>query len=161
MAWTRGCAIMLAVLATGCLAYVPTEMETVPDGGRVRVWLSRAGAARFADLGVADLVSGDEPAATGALVRRADGRFALRVPVAAPGSRSMDIVQEVPLDATDILRVDLERLERGRTALATATALGLSAAVIVLIMRDASGEPRLPLPGGPDDLRGPMGWRAP
>ena len=161
MAWIRACTIALALLAVGCFGYVPTAIETVPDGRRVRVWLTPAGADRLADLGVANLAGGEGPAATGALVRRPDGRFALRVPVAPPGPGATDIVQEVLLAPTDVLRVDLERLDRGRTALATTGALGLSAATIVLIVRDASGEPRLPPPGGPDDLRGPPGWSTP
>ena len=49
-------------------------------------------------------------------------------------------------------RVVLDRVARFRSMVAT---LGAAAAVIVLIIKDSEGEQRLPLPGGPDDVRIP------
>lgn len=156
-AWHRcGAAAVVAILA-GCFSYVPAELATVPDGQEVRIFLTRAGVARLAELGVIDLLPEGDPVVAGVLMRRVDGRLALRIPISAPvAAVARDIVQEIPIDAADILRIDTQRLARGRTVLAAAGAVGAAAATTVLIIRGSEGEPRLPFPGGPDDVRIPL-----
>jgi hypothetical protein len=147
---------VLLVSLSGCFSYVPAELGTLPSGQEVRVVLNRDATERLLELGVSGVADVRDPVVAGVLVRGADGRLSLRVPIRTPagGGRSA-IAQEVPFDAGELLRIDRRQHDGLRTGLAVAGTVGAAAAVIVLIIQGSEGEPRLPLPGGPDDSRIP------
>ena len=154
---THGLAVPLVVVGLcGCFSYVPAELETVPSGQEVQVVLNRDATDRFVELGVPGVANVRDAVLTGVLMRAADGRLSLRIPLAtsAGGPRST-IAQEVPFAASELLRIDRRRLDGFRTGVAATATVGAAAAVIVLIIKGSEGEPQLPLPGGPDDSRIP------
>lgn len=149
--------LTLIPLLGGCFAYVPTELDRIPDGEAVRVLLSRDAALRLTDQGAEELVSLDRPTLAGALRRRADGGLALRVPVrgGSVDGPARPIVQELLLERADVLSVEQRRLDRTRTTFASAAAVGAATAAVVLIVGGSEGQLDRSNPGGSSDARLP------
>jgi hypothetical protein len=118
--------------------------------------ITSAAALRLAQTGAAEFDRPNDPTLSGSLIRGPGDRLAIRVPlVGAVGSPGSDIFQELVLSRDEILQVDRRQLSPTRSVIAATAAVGLGAATFVLIVNGSTGEPRLPGPGGPNDLRVP------
>lgn len=147
----------LPTLLAGCFTFAPAEATGVREGEMVRISLTTTGATRLSALGVdVGSTGGADPSISGSWIRRRDGGLGVRVPIATPPAGGEPIVQEVVLAPTEVLRLDRRRLSRSRTAVATVGVVGLGTATFLLIVTGSAGEPHLPLPGGPDDVRIPV-----
>ncbi len=141
----------LAIVSTGCVSYIPTELETVAAGADVRVYLTPE---RMAELRAVDELGLPQEAAStllnGTLVRRGGAGLGLRIPIASReiGFLRSPILRELNISPSDILRIQLRELDRGRSALAIAGSAGLLAALLVAMLSGA--ENRVPPSSGPD-----------
>jgi hypothetical protein len=149
-------AVLLCWASAGCFVYVPVELGQLPQEAPVRVRVTPAAALRLVQTGAAQFDQPNDPTLWGSLVLGPGDRLAIRVPlVAAPGGAGSDIFQELVLSRDEILQVAGRRLSSTRSVLAATAAVGLGAATFVLIVNGSTGEPRLPGPGGPNDVRLP------
>lgn len=146
-------ASLLAVVP-GCYSYDTVDVATVPAGEQVRLLLDPRGLERLQELGL-DEAAVRDGAVEGVLLRR-EGRLVLRIPIGGGVGRPRGISQELPVETREVLRAQIRRLDGVKTAVASVGAGAVSAAAVILIIRDAEGEPRLPGPGGPDDSRVPL-----
>ncbi len=116
-----------ALLAAGCYRYVPVELETVPAGEGVRMYLTRTGMAAITEL---PMEAG--PIVTGTLVSQDNGDVLLRVPIATrqQGFHIRSIGQDVRIPTGDIIQVERRQLDR----LGTGLLIGGTGAVAALVM---------------------------
>jgi hypothetical protein len=127
-----------ATLSLGCYTYVPATLEAVPVGTEVRALLSTE-----KELALRDSLGIEPHPLHGTLVDRQDGRLLLSVRTAI-GSRELGsqlLYQRVGVTPQDVLRVDVRRLQRTKTAafaLALASAGALLAVATVAILRPGS-----------------------
>ena len=146
-------ALGAAILCTaGCFRYIPTEVAAIPDGERVRVHLTRAGQLDLPEL--TDPVGGP---VQGTLVRRADDRIFLRVPVAVrrEGFLQSNIGQDAAIPFSEIVQIERRQLSRSRSGLMVAGTAGFAAMVVLVIIDGSIGREPGPPTGG-DDLRIPI-----
>jgi hypothetical protein len=111
-----------ALLVTGCFTYRPAELSTLPEGGQVRVQLTRQG---FAALPEMRTQSG--PRLSGTLVSRNDDQLRLRVAIADELNKSLG--QEFVIPAHDVVQFETRELSRTRTALASVGGIAAAAAL--------------------------------
>jgi len=127
-----------AGLSLGCYTYVPATLEVVPVGTEVRALLSTE-----KEVALRDSLGVDLHPLHGTLVDRQGARLLLSVRTAI-GSRelgSQPLYQRVGVTPQDVLRVDVRRLNRTKTAafaLAVAGAGALLAVATVAILRPGS-----------------------
>jgi hypothetical protein len=130
--------ILSAALSLGCYTYVPATLEAVPVGTEVRALLSTE-----KELALRDSLGVELHPLHGTLVERQGARLLLSVRTAT-GSRelgSQPLYQRVGVTPQDVLRVDVRRLHRTKTAafaLAVASAGALIAVATVAILRPGS-----------------------
>jgi hypothetical protein len=127
-------ALLASVLSLGgCFAYIPADIDAVPDGQNVRVYLTRQGMVSLPEL--PDL---NEPYLRGMLSRRADDGFYLRVPVATrqEGFHQSEIGQDVWIPAGEIVQFERREFNRTGTGFLIAGTAGLAGAVVFLIIKD-------------------------
>lgn len=150
----------MAVLTFGCYEYVPTTMEAVPEGARIRAVLTADGRRllnqRFQFRNEDQTIEGELVDRTGSQVRL----FVPSVPLGeAYGGRPL--YQQVELPAQDIVRIELRRLDVSRTGLLVGGVAVVAGAVTVRIL--TGGEPgRPPRDGGEPPERvapGGLGFR--
>ena len=153
----RRTALALVFFLGGCFSYVASDVERVPEGEAVRVLLTQQAALRLTQQGAEGMISVDRPELSGALRRRPDGRLALLVPVRGGSidSPQRPIAQELLLERADVLRVEQRRLDTRRTVLATAGAIGVGTAAVVLVVGGAEGDLDSSNPPGTTDARLP------
>ena len=158
------CARLLVTAAAatqlGCYTYVPATLETVPVGARVRALITPAAEQRLQPFGVSGtLLVGD--------VQSRDGdQVSLLVPSVPMGSAygSRALYQQVVVASSDILRVDLRRLDRFRTGVAVGVAAAAVGAVAFSALGGWSGGSNGDGGGGPAEsvrgwaLRIPVSW---
>ncbi len=147
---TTVCLVACTVL-TGCYEFVEAPGTRLPPGEGVRVYLTRAGA-DVERLEAAGIPIQSGLALDGTIASWDDERLLLRVPTATRqvGAYQSRISLEVPVIASDIVRVEHRQLNRFRTALAAAGTLGAAAMMVAAIMSDAQS-PEPPFPGDPGD----------
>lgn len=141
----RVATVGIAVLAFGCYEYVPTTMEAVPEGARIRAVLTADGRRllnqRFQFRNEDETIEGELVDRTGGQVRL----FVSSVPLGeAYGGRPL--YQQVELPEQDIVRVELRRLDLSRTGLLVGGVAALATAVTVRVL--TGGEPGRPPRGG-------------
>jgi hypothetical protein len=127
----------MTVLA-GCYTYVPTELATVPPGGEVRVYLTRAAVATLPEeVAPTDLA---RLYVNGRLEGREADSITVGIRVGAGSSvmPTSDLRQLVKVRTAEI--VDLQRREfsAARTGLLVGAGVGVAAAVITLIFQAES-----------------------
>ncbi|HEV8305970.1 MAG TPA: hypothetical protein VGQ25_13465 [Gemmatimonadales bacterium] len=150
-----GVALCLAAtgLSLGCYTYAPVTLDAVPVGAQVRALLSTE-----AELALRDSLGVELRPLHGTLVDREEGRVLLSVR-AGVGSRELGsqlLYQRVGVAPQDVLRVDVRRLQRGKTvafALAIAGAATIVAIKAVAILRPGSRDNG---GGGPPEQL--LGW---
>ena len=117
-----------AALSLECYTYVPATLEAVPVGTEVRAMLSTE-----KELALRDSLGVELRPLHGTLVDRQDGRLLLSVRTAI-GSRELGsqvLYQRVAVTPEDVLRVDVRRLQRTKTA---AFAFALAGAGTLLVI---------------------------
>jgi hypothetical protein len=111
------------LLQSGCFTYMPAELRTLPEGGQVRVHLTRQGVAALPEV-----IDQNGPRLAGTLVWRNDDQLLLRVPDAA-NNLNRPLAQQVVITATDIVRFESRKLNATRTALVVGGGLAIAAAL--------------------------------
>jgi len=117
-------------LLSACFTYVPAELETVPPGDEVRVYLTRRALAELPE----EFAPGGSYVA-GSFAGQGEDSLRVRVPVSArqPGFLSMDLRQEVHVPASEVLQIERRQFSYSRTALLVAGAAGGATAIIAFI----------------------------
>jgi hypothetical protein len=130
-------------LLPACFTYVPAELDAIPPGGVVRVYLSRTGIAQLPEE-----ISSSGSYVAGSLVSRETQNLMLRVPVAGQSQSMPDVRlrQDVIIPAQDVVELRSRQLDRMRTGLLVAVSAGAAAAIVATIM-DSSGSGR-----GPEEI---------
>jgi hypothetical protein len=133
--------VVLAVsipLLSACFTYVPVELEAIPAGGDVRVYLSRTGIA-----GLPEEIRSNGSYVAGSLVGRETQNLTVRVAVAdqAESVLYVPLRQDVLIPTQDVVELRRRQLDGMRTGLLVAASAGAAAAIMASIM-DASGSDR-------------------
>ena len=112
-----GCLAVLSVaFLSGCHVYVPTELQAVPAGQEVRVYLTRAA---VASLPEEVPVNGSLYLGGRMVDRQADSVvIGIRMGQPAPGVVGQDLRQMVKVGTAQIVDVQRRELSKPRTALA-------------------------------------------
>jgi hypothetical protein len=120
--------VAAAALGLGCYRYAPATLETVPLGTEVRALVSTE-----RELALRDSLGLSVHPLHGTLVEREAGRvlLAVRTAVGSPAFGSQPLYQHVGLTPQDVLRVDVRRLQRGKT---TALALAVASAATLVTL---------------------------
>lgn len=143
---------MAAALSLGCYSYVPSTMNAVPVGARVRALLSTE-----AEVALHDSLGLELRSLNGTLVERQDSRLLFQVRTAsgaaAFGSRPLN--QRIAVSEQDVLRVDVRRMSRLKTGALIAALVGAAAVVAIEgfgLLKP--GTPQPPPTGPPEQVRG-------
>jgi hypothetical protein len=124
--------LAVAVLAAGgCFRYVPAELQAVPEGGNVRIYVTRAVIDQFGEV-----LTDAQPVLRGTVVRRDQNQLLLRIPVGTRqvGFHSEELGQELPIPAREIVRLETRELDLLGTGAIAAGTLGLAGLVVFVIM---------------------------
>jgi hypothetical protein len=130
-------AVLLPVMGAGCFKYIPTELEAVPPGENVRVYVTRN-----VVTSIEEVVRTNDPVLSGQLVRRQDDNLFLRVNTAIrnEGFHSVPIGQDLSIPLQEIIQVERRELDPLGTSALVAGTVGLAGFVIFVIM-EAYGDP--------------------
>lgn len=147
----RGLLLGAVLVASGCFKYVPTQLEAMPQGENVRLFVTRQGALELAEVREVD---GSIPSLTGRLVSQEDREVLIQVPVAErrEGFHSVDLTQTIRVPAGEIISVERRQFDPLGTGLLAGGTAALGAMVVYLII-DAYGGPPRPGEIPPDELR--------
>ena len=131
--------VVLAVVvssASGCFRYTPTQIDAVPPGENVRIYVNRN---VVESLGEVSSIT--EPVLRGRVMRRDATELFLRIPVATRqvGFHSEELGQDVNVRLSDIIAVEQRRLDRIGTGALVAGTAG-AAAVVLFVIMEAFGE---------------------
>ena len=129
--------VLLPVLGAGCFKYIPSELDALPPGENVRVYVTRN-----VVNSIEEVTRTNDPVLKGQIVRRQADNLFLRVPVATRqvGFHSAEIGQDVEIPVGDIIQVERRQFDRiGTGALLTGT-LG-AAGVVIFVIMEAFGDP--------------------
>jgi hypothetical protein len=141
-----------AVFSLGCYTYAPATLDAVPMGAEVQALLSTE-----AEAGLHDSLGITLRPLHGTLVEREQGRvlFAVRTAVGSPTFGSQPLYQRIGVAPRDVLRVDVRRLHRGKTAaLVTSVALAATLATLAALGKLNPGGSGGGGGGPPEQLRG-------
>ena len=143
--WARTLTLgLVALLSSGCFSYVPADIETVPPGEDVRLFLTQAG---MAALDEADpdgtLLTGVTPIVQGEITRRDLDEVYVRIPITRRqvGFHSSQLGQDVRIPTGEIVQIERRELNGVGTGLIIGGSTGLAASVILFIINDARGGP--------------------
>jgi hypothetical protein len=125
------------MLLCGCFSYVPAQLETVPPGQDVRVYLTRQGLAELPEM-----PDQSEPFVTGTLVRREEQRVFMRVPVARiqQGFYQSEVGQDISFPAVEIVQLQQRKLNPVGTGFLIAGTAAATTALVFVIMDAFRGE---------------------
>jgi hypothetical protein len=121
---------------TACFSYIPTQVDAVPPGENVRVYVNRS-----VVESIGEITTLTEPIVRGRVMRRDGAELFVRVPVAVrqEGFHSAELGQDVRIPVGDVIAIEQRRLNPiGTGALVAGTAAG--AAVILFVIMEAFGE---------------------
>lgn len=132
---TTLCGSVLAVGAltvSGCFSYVPADLDTLPPGENVRVFVTNAVVQE-----VQEVTPLGQPVLRGRVVRRDDDELFLRIPIAVrqEGFHSSEIGQDVRVPLREIIQLERRRPDHLGTGALVAGTIGAAATVIFVIMR--------------------------
>lgn len=149
----------LAIVFTGCVAYIPTELETVPAGANVRIFLTSTRMAEIREIDDQGLP--DQAGSTtvnGTFVRHDDTVFGVRIPIASRdvGFLRSRIARELTFSASEVLQVQLREVNRGKSALAIAASTGLLTFLVVAMLSGAENRSQAPTGEIPEASRIPL-----
>ena len=134
----------MAALLPGCFSYIPTELESVPQGRQVRVYLGREALLDFRDIVVME-----EPFVTGTLMRSDGDRFLLRVPVATrrQGFLVENLGQDMFIQTDQVVQLERREINKLGTGLVAVGSTAFAGALIFMIIDGALNGDRPPVPG--------------
>ena len=115
-------AVAFVLPLSGCFSYMPVEPQTVPQGGYVRVEMTRLG---FAAL--PEIPGQPGPRLAGRMTGQNDEQLLLHVPVAVLPDGS-EIGRDFEIPTRDVVRVEIRELSPIRTGILIAT--GLAAGLV-------------------------------
>jgi hypothetical protein len=126
--------LCLSIIASaGCYHYLPADPGDVPPGTTVRVRVTDAQTRRFENV-----VPVDRRLIQGKLIEQDSETMLLEVPIQTDlrGNRVETVSQRIDLPRSDVLDLEIRRLDRGKTALVFGVG---GAAGIVLVTRTLVG----------------------
>jgi hypothetical protein len=130
--------LLAAICALGCYRYAPATLDAVPQGATIRAVLSPAASAQLRER---HGITGGRHL-DGTVLEDHGAAVSLWV-TSAPVSREFGagiLYQQVDVLKTDILRVDLRELDRGKTTAAAIGGVVLVAVVAREVLAGGSGE---------------------
>ena len=133
----RGAFLALLISSlSGCFRYTPMELDAIPDGENVRVYVTRTVVET-----VGEVMTLSEPILRGRVTRRDPETLFIRVPtgVRQVGFHSAEIGQDVTIPLRDIIAIERRRLDRIGTGALVAGTAG-AAAVVLFVIMEAFGE---------------------
>jgi hypothetical protein len=139
---------LAAIFVAGCYRYVPTSIEAVPVGARVRALISTE-----TQLVLRDSLGLDLRGLNGTLVGRDDHRVLLQVRTALGSSAfgAKPLYQRIAVSPQNVLRVDVRRVHGLKTgALVAALVAATTVLTIQAIKRGNPGTPGPPGGGPPE-----------
>jgi hypothetical protein len=130
-------AFLLPVMGAGCFKYIPAELDALPPGENVRVYVTRN-----VVTSIEEVMRTNDPVLSGQIVRRQNDNLFLRVPTAVrtEGFHSVPIGQDVSIPVGDIIQIERRQIDRIGTGALLAGTLGAAGMVIFVIM-ESFGEP--------------------
>jgi hypothetical protein len=140
----------LLLPAVGCYTYEPVRLGDVPVGADVRARVSSGEAERLREV-----IGREDRLIEGTVVEDGADELLLDVPVvSAVQRRGETLNQRLSLPASEILEVELRRLDQLRTGSVLAVALGAGIALLVSQLEGGRGD-------GPTDPQPPLEMRFP
>lgn len=102
------------LISTGCYHYIPAESADVPAGATVRVRVTDTQTRRFENI-----VPVDRRTIQGKLVEQNTDQLLLEVPILSDlrGNRVETVAQRIDVPRTDVVDLEIRKLDRGMTAL--------------------------------------------
>jgi len=152
MAFVRTGVLCGALLVlSGCFKYVPTQLEAMPEGQEVRVFVTRQGALELEEVSE---VNGPVPSLSGKLLAHEDRDVLIQVPVARrrDGFHSVNLAQTIRVPTGEIISAERREFDALGTSLLVAGTAGLATTVVLLIM-EAYGSAPSPGDDPPVDLQ--------
>jgi hypothetical protein len=130
-------AVLLCSAGTGCFKYIPAELDALPAGENIRIYVTRN-----VVTSIEEVVRTNEPVLTGQIVRRENDNLFLRVPTAvrAEGFHSVPIGQDLTIPVREIIQLERRQIDRIGTGALVAGTLG-AAGVVIFVIMEAFGEP--------------------
>lgn len=147
----------MVIAFCGCYAYVPAELDTVPVGDDIRLYVTPERMSELRDVYDEGLPASGLPVVAGTLVRLDDAALAVRIPVfnQQVGFLETQIGRQVTVPLSDVVQIERRRFDRLRTALLLAVGSAASAAVMFEILGE-SRRPEEPTPLPDGDSRVPL-----
>jgi hypothetical protein len=133
----RGTFLALAISSlTGCFRYTPLQVDAVPEGENVRVYVNRS-----VVESIGEVRTSTEPILRGRVTRREPETLFIRIPIGVrqEGFHSAEIGQDVSIPMRDIIAIERRRLDRIGTGALVAGTAG-AAAVVLFVIMEAFGE---------------------
>jgi hypothetical protein len=151
----RRLAICTLPLLAACYTYAPIETANVHPGAGVRARVSGSAVDRLAPL----LGTSNPRLVSGRLVDTRADTLILEVPTvmqALVGSSVETLHQRVSIPRSELVELEMRRLDRFRTAAVVGGAAIVIAAVVIGALGDDPGYGGPPGPGGGNDVRAPL-----
>ena len=129
------------VLSSGCFSYVPAELDTVPPGEDVRLFLTRQGMDALSEADVNGTLTTGAPVVNGELMRRNPDELYVRIPIARRqiGFHTAQLGQDIRIPTGEIVQIEQRRLNGVGTGLLLAGSAGLVSSIVMFILNDARG----------------------
>jgi len=137
-------AVAASVVLSACFTYIPIEPGQVEPGVSVRARVSPSAGARIAPL----LGATDARRLDGRVISQSSDTLIVEIPTVIVDTREFGRTpnQRVSIPRTDLLELEVRKLDRFRTASVVA---GAATILATSLIRALKGEPgREPLPGG-------------
>jgi hypothetical protein len=137
-AWVRSVsALLLCSVGAGCFKYIPAELDAVPPGENIRIYVTRN-----VVTSIEEVLRVGEPVLTGQIVRRENDNIFMRVPtgIRSEGFHSVPIGQDLSIPVREIIALERRQIDRIGTGALVAGTLG-AAGVVIFVIMEAFGEP--------------------
>jgi hypothetical protein len=146
------CTLLVCALTTGCYAYAAAAPDSVPVGADVRARISATQAER-----VGEVLGRDNRVLQGVVMESGAETLLLAVPSVAttPGAPDQRLRQNLPIPRSEILELEIRRLDPWRTAGLVGAAAAVLGYIVVEAFDGNGGSPAGGRPGG-DQSRIPV-----
>lgn len=142
--------LLAALFVSGCFTYLPIEPGEAEPGLAVRARVNSAAGARIAPL----LGATDARELDGTVITRSADTLIVEVPTVMADTREFGRTpnQRLSIARSDLVELEVRKLDRTRTSLVAGAAAILAASVLVKALRGEPGKEPLPGGGGNDAI---------
>ena len=149
-------AVVASSLLSGCFTYLPIEPGEVEPGVSVRARVSPAASARIAPL----LGATDARRLDGTVITQSGDTMIVEVPTVTTENREFGRApnQRVSIPRSDLVELEVRRLDRVRTIGLVGGAAAILASALVKALQGDPGKEPLPGGGGTDNIVFRLRW---